>query len=98
VVDPASPPRLHLIRSGRVVVAYTDRAMALSRQTRLRAVAAGLGFGVAAMTLVGAAQPTGFTTSPPLKFREQEIAKDFGVGYAVAAADVDGDARADILA
>jgi len=72
--------------------------MALSRQTRLRAVAAGLGFGVAAMTLVDAAQPTGFTTSPPLKFREQEIAKDFGVGYAVAAADVDGDARADILA
>jgi len=34
----------------------------------------------------------------PLTFREQEIVKDFGVGYAVAAADVNGDTRADIIA
>src|SRR3954465_5273814 len=34
----------------------------------------------------------------PVKFREQEIAKDFGVGYAVAAGDVDGDGKPDILA
>src|SRR5262245_65759487 len=72
--------------------------MPLSRLLRLRAVAAGLGAGLAAMTLVDAAQPTGFTTTPPLKFREQEIAKDFGVGYAVAAADINGDKRTDILA
>src|SRR5688572_31393597 len=34
----------------------------------------------------------------PLKFREQEIAKDFGVGYAVTSADVNGDKKTDILA
>ncbi len=34
----------------------------------------------------------------PVKFREQEIAKDFGVGYAVAAGDVNGDKKTDILA
>src|SRR5688500_18047285 len=45
-----------------------------------------------------AAGPTGFTTSPTLKFRAQEIAADFGVGYAVAAADVNGDKQVDILA
>jgi hypothetical protein len=42
--------------------------------------------------------PTGFATSPPLTFRAQEIATDFGVGYAVTAADVNGDKRTDILA
>ena len=42
--------------------------------------------------------PTGFTAASPLKFRQQEIAKDFGVGYAVAAADVNGDKKTDILA
>jgi hypothetical protein len=34
----------------------------------------------------------------PVKFREQEIAKDFGVGYAVASGDVNGDGKPDILA
>ena len=34
----------------------------------------------------------------PPRFRMQEIAADFGVGYAVAAGDVDGDGRMDILA
>jgi hypothetical protein len=43
------------------------------------------------------AGPTGFTEGP-LKFREQEIARDFGVGYAVVSADVDGDKQLDILA
>src|SRR4051812_31340399 len=38
-----------------------------------------------------ASGPTGFTTTPPLKFRVQEIAADFGVGYAVAPGDVNGD-------
>ncbi|MEO8078009.1 MAG: VCBS repeat-containing protein [Acidobacteriota bacterium] len=37
-------------------------------------------------------------SAPALRFRAQEIATDFGVGYAVAAGDVDGDTRTDILA
>ena len=34
----------------------------------------------------------------PVKFHEQEIAKEFGVGYAVAPGDVNGDGKTDILA
>ena len=34
----------------------------------------------------------------PVKFHEQEIAKDFGVGYAVAPGDVNGDGKTDIIA
>src|SRR5688572_11814336 len=37
------------------------------------------------------AGPTGFSTSPTLKFRAQEIVTDFGVGYAVVSGDVNGD-------
>jgi FG-GAP-like repeat len=42
--------------------------------------------------------PTGFATSPTLKFRAQEIVTDFGVGYAVVSGDVNGDKLMDILA
>ncbi len=55
-----------------------------------------------AIAAVGAAgrgiQPAGFSADPPLKFRAQEIATDFGVGYAVAPADINGDTRTDIVA
>ena len=44
------------------------------------------------------AAPIGFTTSPTLKFRAQEIATDFGVGYAVVSGDVNGDKLMDVLA
>ena len=44
------------------------------------------------------AGPTGFTTSPTLKFRAQEIATDFGVGYAVVPGDVNGDKQTDVIA
>ena len=43
------------------------------------------------------AGPTGFTPGP-LTFRAQEIATNFGVGYAVAPGDVNGDRKMDILA
>ena len=48
--------------------------------------------------VVLAAGPAPFTSDGPLTFREQEIARDFGVGYALAAGDVNGDKRVDILA
>src|SRR5687767_13418231 len=44
------------------------------------------------------AGPTGFSTSPTLKFRAQEIVTDFGVGYAVVSGDVNGDKLLDIIA
>jgi hypothetical protein len=44
------------------------------------------------------AGPSGFTTTPSLTFRAQEIAADFGVGYAVVPGDVNGDTRMDVLA
>jgi hypothetical protein len=51
-----------------------------------------------AIAFQGAGGPTGFTTAPSLKFRAQEIVTDFGVGYAVAPGDVNGDKQVDILA
>ena len=65
-------------------------------------VAAILGLGVVLLAAVDASPqapgPTGFSSPGPLSFREQEIAKDFGVGYAVASGDVNGDRLQDILA
>ena len=53
---------------------------------------------LAALGAATATQPTGFTANPTLKFRAQEIASDFGIGYAVASADLNGDALVDIIA
>ena len=49
---------------------------------------------------LGAQQPAAQAApaAGPLQFREQEIVKDFGVGYAVVPGDVNGDKRTDILA
>jgi hypothetical protein len=57
-------------------------------------------FGVASMLLVtvGAADRQASSTNANFQFRAQEIATDFGVGYAVVPGDVDGDGRTDILA
>jgi hypothetical protein len=38
------------------------------------------------------------SAAPPLAFRAQEIASDFGVGYAVVPGDVNSDGRMDVLA
>jgi hypothetical protein len=46
---------------------------------------------------VGAAAPD-HAAAPDLAFRTQEIASNFGVGYAVTVGDVDGDGRTDIVA
>jgi hypothetical protein len=49
----------------------------------------------AALTITVIASPP---PDPNFKFRAQEIVKDFGVGYAVVAGDVNGDKKTDILA
>src|SRR5215218_8573000 len=36
--------------------------------------------------------------SPPVQFRAEQIASDFGVGYAVTTGDVNGDKRTDVVA
>lgn len=64
-----------------------------SRPYPVLALAAGLAIVLPALVAV-AASPQ----ATPLKFREQEIAKDFGVGYAVVPGDVNGDKKMDILA
>lgn len=71
---------------------------------RLLALAAGapvlLAAGLAALEQGDAAKASGGTpkADAALKFRAQQIASDFGVGYAVTTADVNGDARTDVLA
>jgi Aldos-2-ulose dehydratase, beta-propeller domain/FG-GAP-like repeat len=67
---------------------YTGRGMRASHLHPVAVMAA----------VFSVAQPSGFSTSPPLTFRVQEIAADFGIGYAVASADVNGDGRTDIVA
>ena len=70
------------------------------RISKLRAVTLTAAALSAALLTLGASsrQPAGFTANAPLKFRAQEIAADFGVGYAVAAADINGDKQMDIVA
>jgi hypothetical protein len=53
---------------------------------------------VAAMCLGLAAVGAREEQAPAAKFRAQEIATDFGVGYAVVTGDVNGDKRPDIVA
>ena len=87
--------------------------MTPSRPRHSRVIAIAFGIGLTALSAVSAqsqsqppaapqsqppAGPTGFSTGSPLKFRGQEIATDFGVGYAVAAGDVNGDRKPDIIA
>jgi hypothetical protein len=65
-----------------------------------RSVVSPLAAGAALIALVtlGAAGRQGATAGGALQFRGQEIATDFGVGYAVVPGDVNGDKRTDILA
>jgi len=52
----------------------------------------------AALSAPAALHQPGSTPPLALQFRAQEIAQDFGVGYAVATGDVNGDGRTDVVA
>ena len=71
--------------------------MTTSTTTSVLLSALVLGVASAGPALVATA-PQGAAAAPALQFRAQEIAADFGVGYAVAPGDVNGDKRMDILA
>jgi hypothetical protein len=65
--------------------------------SNLRLLSAGLaGLGMLALGAAGA--PVRAQSPGTLQFKAQEIATDFGVGYAVVPGDVNGDKRTDILA
>jgi hypothetical protein len=72
--------------------------MRISKRHGASPLAATLSIGIVALGAAAARQPAGFDANSHFKFRAQEIATDFGVGYAVAAADVNGDKQIDIVA
>lgn len=69
-----------------------------TRPPRFVLLSLSLCIGIPALAAVDASRQTVPGTAGALTFREQEIAKDFGVGYALAPGDVDGDKKVDILA
>jgi hypothetical protein len=68
------------------------------RHIRQFQVAVGLALGTLVLNAASARAQQSSAQTGPFKFTMQEIAKDFGVGYAVASGDVNGDKRTDILA
>ncbi|HET7696269.1 MAG TPA: VCBS repeat-containing protein [Vicinamibacterales bacterium] len=72
--------------------------MQSSNARAARFTAAAFGAAIAALAALEAAQSSGVTPAPSLKFREQEIAREFGIGYAIAAADINADKQVDIVA
>ena len=74
----------------------------MTRHPRLTSNPAGVlcaaGALAAAAIAVTASASARQAAPPALRFRAEQIATDFGVGYAVATGDVNGDRRTDILA
>ncbi|HEY7502165.1 MAG TPA: FG-GAP-like repeat-containing protein [Vicinamibacterales bacterium] len=64
--------------------------------TGIRGLAALAAVGVVCTQLVSGFQSG--TSAGALQFRAEQIASDFGVGYAVATGDVNGDGRTDVVA
>lgn len=61
-----------------------------------------LSFNLVCALLIGAASAVVHVQAPtpaaPLSFRAEQIAADFGIGYAVTTGDVNGDGRTDVVA
>ena len=65
------------------------------RVARSLTIVAGIAAASVAMT---AFQQPAAPAAAPFQFRAEQIASDFGIGYAVALGDVNGDQRTDIIA
>jgi hypothetical protein len=72
--------------------------MRISKRHGVGPLAAAFSIGIVALGAAAARQPAGFNANSHFRFRAQEIATDFGIGYAVAAADINGDKQTDIVA
>jgi hypothetical protein len=72
--------------------------MTTSQKVQWLASARAVGAVSIALLATPAAGRQGGSPAAALRFRAQEIASDFGVGYAVVPGDVNGDGRTDILA
>jgi hypothetical protein len=68
------------------------------RTIRLFACAAALGATSVAIASARGGEPQAAKPGSAVQFRSQEIAADFGIGYAVATGDVNGDGRTDVVA
>lgn len=73
---------------------------AMTTSNRVRRVASAGGLAVASIGLLagGAAPRQDAKPGATLRFRMEQIASDFGVGYAVVTGDVNGDGRIDVVA
>jgi hypothetical protein len=69
-----------------------------SRSISQRLCGGALAVASIALASASATDPQGTSPAATLKFRAEQIATDFGVGYAVVTADVNGDRRTDVVA
>ena len=87
--------RCHTARSGSMLAGMTNRVGTMTKFCLVCSLALG------AATLTQGFPSDGQDTAPGaenVRFRGEQIASDFGVGYAVATGDVNGDGATDIVA
>jgi hypothetical protein len=69
----------------------------MSIKNRLPFMAGAIAFGAASIAAV-AVTSTSQAPTATLSFRAEQIASDFGIGYAVTTGDVNGDGQTDVVA